>query len=96
MDILDRLEKLENLVRHDDEARQVCADARQEILKLRGTGGGGGSGDMFSSWPQTFRVSPPPSQTTQVKMDRDCFLAWNGSTWHIRIEDDGSISFNPV
>ena len=80
MDILDRLEKLENLVRHDDEARQVCADARQEILKLRSVGNAGaiasaassGSGGGTSySWyrPVTLGGPPPPSQTTQVKMD---------------------------
>ena len=36
MDIVDRLERLENLVRHDDEARMTCSDARREILRLRG------------------------------------------------------------
>ena len=80
-DILDRLEKLENLVRHDDEARQVCADARKEIAKLRGTGGGGGAVSS-DTWTFTsggmFKAPPPPSQTTQVKLDShgNSFTIW--------------------
>lgn len=35
-DIIPRLEKLAGLLRHDDEAREICEDAIREIARLSG------------------------------------------------------------
>lgn len=35
-DIIPRLEKLAALLRHDDEAREICEDAIREIARLSG------------------------------------------------------------
>lgn len=63
MDIIERLEKLENLVRHDDEARTICADARAEIVRLRGGNGNAGaaanavaSGYAYFPWTKVANV----------------------------------------
>lgn len=75
-DILDRLEKLEGLVRHDDEARTICSDARAEIVKLRGTGNAGAAANAAAhSWYRSSLAAPmPPSRTTQVKWEYDTTL----------------------
>lgn len=79
-DIRDRLKKLADLVRYDEEARTTCEDAVKELDRLMPAGNAGaianaaasGSGGTGHSWYRgytTFSAPPPPSQTTQVKID---------------------------
>lgn len=67
-DIKERLAKLAQLVRHDDEARGTCEDAIKRIETLEG-GDTAPTGSVYVAGTWTWASVPPPGPKTQVKWD---------------------------
>lgn len=77
-DIKERLAKLAQLVRHDEEARSTCEDAIKRIKALEAAHGGTVQVNNSGGWQYATSMRPgnngigvpmPPGPKTQVKMD---------------------------
>lgn len=89
MDIINRLEKLAALVRHDEDARSTCEDAIKEIKQLRGDVGAAAKAAATYGTGFVYIGGNP---NTQVKMDSPT-LAELIDAWK---PGDGSIFFPPL